>query len=298
MQDRRSFLATLGSSLAGGALATSGLASSLAGAAVACTPRQRSGASGGHRLDRIGLQLYTVRGEMQRDMDATLARVAATGYKEVEFAGYFNHAPTDVRAMLAAHGLTAPSSHISVDSLGANWSQTIDAAKTVGHEWLVVAFLPNDRRGTIDDYRRTAAEFNRAAAEAKQAGLRFAYHNHDFEFIPSADGKLPYDTLLAETDPALVSFEMDLYWTVKAGQDPLAYFARQPGRFPMVHLKDASAAPERAMRPVGGGTIDFKTILGHASQAGIQHYFVEHDNPTDPFASIEQSYRYLSKLEV
>ncbi len=295
MQDRRSFLTTLGTSLGGGALVASGLAGA---ALAACTTRQVRQTSGMHRLDRIGLQLYTVRGEMQKDMDATLARVAAIGFKEVEFAGYYNHTPAEVRAMLAAHGLRAPSSHVSVDMLSAaNWGQTIDNAKTVGHEWLTVAYLPNERRGSIDQYKATAQEFNRAAAQAKQAGLRFAYHNHDFEFIPT-DGKIPYDTLLAETDPALVSFEMDLYWTVKAGQDPLALFARQPGRFTMVHLKDAGPAPERAMMSVGSGTIDFPAVFAHASQAGIQHYFVEHDNPPDPFASIQASYGYLSKLEV
>jgi len=108
---------------------------------------------------------------------------------------------------------------------------------------------------------------------------------------------LPYDVLLAETDPKLVQLEMDLYWMVKGGQDPLAYFARWPGRFPMVHVKDSAGPPDHKMTAVGAGKIDFKKIFAQSDHAGIRHYFVEHDNPDDPFASIRASYEYLQRLE-
>jgi sugar phosphate isomerase/epimerase len=247
-----------------------------------------------HKLDRIGLQLYTVRHQMEKDVEGTIARVAATGYREVEFAGYFGKAPRDVRALLDHHGLSAPSSHVSLAP--EQWRAALDAAPVVGHRYLVIAWIPAEERHTLDDYKRAAERFNRAATEAKAAGLQFAYHNHDFEFVP-LDGRLPYDVLLAETDPKLVQLEMDLYWTVKGGQDPLAYFARWPGRFPMVHVKDAGPPPDHRMVDVGAGTIDFKKILAQRDRAGIRHCFVEHDEPADPFASIRASYEYLKGLE-
>ena len=246
------------------------------------------------KLDRIGLQLYTVRHQMEKDVEGTIAHVAATGYREVEFAGYFGKSPRDVRALLDHHGLSSPSSHVSLAP--DQWRAALDAAPVVGHRYLVIAWIPAEERHTLDDYKRWAERLNRAATEAKAAGLQFAYHNHDFEFVP-LDGKLPYDVLLTETDPKLVQLEMDLYWMVKGGQDPLAYFARWPGRFPMVHVKDSAGPPDHKMAAVGAGKIDFRKIFVQSDQAGIRHYFVEHDNPDDPFASIRASYDYLQRLE-
>src|SRR6267378_4123091 len=246
------------------------------------------------KVDRVGLQLYTVRHQMEKDFEGTVARVAATGYQEVEFAGYFGRTPRDVRALLDHHGLSAPSSHVSLAP--ADWRAALDAAPVVGHRYLVIAWIPPEQRRTLDDYKRAAERLNRAATEAKAAGLEFAYHNHDFEFQP-LDGKLPYDVLLAETDPRLVQLEMDLYWITKGGQDPLAYFARYPGRFPMVHVKDSMGPPENKMADVGAGTIDFKRIFAQRDQAGIRHFFVEHDQPADALASIRASCEYLKRLE-
>src|SRR5947209_9076467 len=222
------------------------------------------------KLDRIGLQLYTVRHQMAKDFEGAIARLAATGYREVEFAGYFGRTPRDVRALLDHHGLSAPSSHVSLAP--EQWRGALDAAPIVGHRYLVIAWIPPEERRTLDDYKRAAERLNRAATEAKAAGLQFAYHNHDFEFAP-LDGKLPYDVLLAETDPKLVQLEVDLYWIVKGGQDPLAYFARWPGRFPMVHVKDSAGPPENKMADVGAGTIDWKRIVAKQPQAGITHIF-------------------------
>jgi sugar phosphate isomerase/epimerase len=247
-----------------------------------------------HKLDRIGLQLYTVRHEMEKDFAGTIARVAATGYREVEFAGYFGKSPRDVRALLDHHGLSAPSAHASLAP--DQWRAALDAAPVVGHRYLVIAWIPAEQRRTLDDCKRAAERLGRAAAEAQAAGLQFAYHNHDFEFVP-LDGQLPYDVLLRETDPKLVQMEMDLYWIVKGGQDPLAYFARWPGRFPMVHVKDSAGGPAHRMMTVGAGAIDFKKIFAQREQAGIRHYFVEHDEPGDAFASIRASYEYLKRLE-
>jgi len=299
VQDRRSFLAALAATSLG-ACARMAVGSSPADANATLDAQQRAagGTSGGTPIAPIGLQLYTVRDAMQRDVAGTLAHVARVGYKEVEFAGYFDKTPTEIRSILDANGLRAPSSHLGIDVLEkGGLGAAIDAAKVVGHEYLVLAWLPPDRRGSLDEYRRHAALMNRSAEQAKRAGLRFAYHNHDFEFEPTAAG-IPYDLLLAETDPSLVQMELDLYWTVRAGQDPLTYFARYPGRFTMVHLKDSAGAPEHQMTPVGRGTIDFARILSRRDQAGIRHFFVEHDDAADPWASIETSYQNVSKMRV
>ncbi|QXD14039.1 sugar phosphate isomerase/epimerase [Rhodocaloribacter litoris] len=251
-------------------------------------------ATAGRRLDRIGLQLYTVRSLMQEDVPGTLARVAEIGYDEVEFAGYFDHSPADIRAMLEANGLAAPSTHTMLASVqGDRLEATVAQAAEVGHRYLVVAWLAPEERATLDHYRRHAETFNRAGEACRAAGLQFAYHNHDFEFM-DLEGQRPYDLLLAETDPELVQMELDLYWITKAGFDPMTYFEQYPGRFPLCHVKDMAA--DGTMADVGAGTIDFAAIFAHAGHAGLRHYFVEHDNPADPLASISASYAHLSAL--
>ena len=277
MIDRRDFIGTMGA---------------LAASAVlpACRPARAT-----NRISKVGVQLYSVRSLMEKDVEGTLAGVAAAGYAEVEFAGYFDKTPAEIKAMLDRHGLVSPSVHsgnITPDA----WAKALDAAHVIGHQFIVMPWIPAELRKTLDDWKRIAADFNRLAAAAKAAGLQFAYHNHDFEF-PLVEGKVPYDLLLAETDPNLVKLEIDLYWITKAGQDPLTYFARWPGRIPMVHVKDGKGPPDWAMTEVGSGTIDWKRIFAKSQQAGIQHYFVEHDQPADPIASITASCAYLKKLE-
>lgn len=246
------------------------------------------------RVTRAGLQLYTVRALIERDMADTLRRVAGVGYREVEFAGYFGRNPGSVRAMLDDAGLTAPSAHVGLDALHRDTTGAIAAAKVIGHRHLVVPWLqpPTD----IDAWRRIAADFNRIGAELRQHGLQFAYHNHDFELRPIA-GTVPYDLLLNECDPELVKMEMDIFWTVKGGGDPLSYFERFPGRFTMVHVKDMrDPRGAQEMTEVGAGSIDFSRIFAQSERAGLVHYFVEHDDPTDPLESIRTSYLNLRRL--
>jgi sugar phosphate isomerase/epimerase len=275
--DRREFIGTMGAVAVGAVL-------------PACSPARSA-----TRLSQVGVQLYTVRSLMEKDVERTLAGVAAAGYSEVEFAGYFNKTPAEIKAMLDRHGLVSPSVH-SGSMAPADWAKALEAANVIGHKFIVMPWIPVERRKTLDDWKQVAADFNRVAASAKAAGLQFAYHNHDFEF-PLVEGKVPYDVLLAETDPNLVKLEIDLYWITKGGQDPLAYFARWPGRIPLVHVKDGKGPPDWAMTEVGSGAIDWKRIFGKSQQAGIQHYFVEHDQPADPIASITASCAYLKKLE-
>jgi sugar phosphate isomerase/epimerase len=282
MQTRRNFLATLG-------VAAVGIASG--GAVAACeipSPRRK--------LKRIGLQLYTVRDLMKADPPGTLAKVAAIGYKEVEFAGYFGHTPAQIRDLLRRTGLDSPSTHLPFDSLeNGSWQKNLDDAKAIGHKWVTIAFIPEEKRRTLDDWKRHAELFNRAAAQAKSAGLRFAYHNHDFEIRKVGDIR-PLDLLLTNTDKSLVDFEMDLYWVEFGGGNPLDFFNRYPKRFPLLHVKDSAGPPENKMVPVGTGKIDFRAIFAQSDKAGVKHYFVEHDNPVDPIAAIRSSYNYLHTL--
>lgn len=247
------------------------------------------------RIERVGLQLYTVRSEMRRDLEGTLARVAEIGYREVEFAGYFDRTPAQIAALLARHSLTAPSTHIGLDQMQGDWERVAQDAAATGHTYVTVPWLAAQERKTIDDWKRTAATFNEQARLARSAGLRFAYHNHDFEFA-RIDDIVPFDVLLAETDPDLVDFELDIYWITRAGFDALDYFARFPGRFTMTHLKDSGGAPAHEMMDVGSGTIDFARAIAAANAAGVRHHFVEHDQPADALSSIRSSYMYLSGI--
>ena len=249
------------------------------------------------RLSKIGLQLYTVRRELEKDFEGTLAKVAALGFSEVEFAGYFNHTPQQVKTALKKNNLAAPSVHVLTAGLRSNLQQTIDAATAIGHQYVVCAYLLPEERKSLDDYRRLVDLFNDAGGRLKKAGLQFCYHNHDFEFTP-IDGTIPYDLMLAGTDQKTVRMEMDLYWITKAGQSPLKYFSTHPGRFPLVHVKDMDATPKRFFTEVGRGTINFKEIFADSDKAGIKHYFVEQDEtPGSPFESIKLSIDYLKQLE-
>ena len=241
----------------------------------------------------VGVQLHTVRGEMNKDVEKTLERVAQIGYREVEFAGYYGRTPKQIASTLKANRLTAPAAHVDLEAIRTKWGETLDAASEIGHAYLVCPWIPEEERGAADDYRRIAEDLNKAAESAKARGISFAYHNHDFEFKPLA-GTNGYDVLLAETDPKLVKLELDLYWITRAGLSPTDYFTRYPGRFPLVHVKDMTSDGE--ITDVGAGTIPFAKIFAGAKGAGIRHYFVEHDSAKAPFASLTVSFRALRRI--
>jgi sugar phosphate isomerase/epimerase len=246
------------------------------------------------RLETFGIQLYTVRDQMQRDVPGTLQNIARMGYNEVEFAGYFEHSPAAIAAMLGETGLTAPSAHIPMDIVRTAPETLIEAAQTIGHDYLVVSWLPPEERQTLGQYRALAEAFNRFAGLCHSTGLQFAYHNHDWEF-EAIDKVLPMDLLLAETDPGLVQFELDLYWIRKGGSSALAYFDRHPGRFPLWHLKDM--AKDHSMADVGSGTTDFAELFAAGEQAGLRHAFVERDDPSDSLKSAGSSIAGLRRLQ-
>ena len=250
----------------------------------------------GRKLPNVGLQLYTVREQLAADFDGTLARVAALGVREVEFAGYHGRAAAQVKAALRRHGLLAPSAHVTTAELRGGLESVIEAAQLIGHRYLVCGYVPAEERRSLDDYRRLAELLNRAGGLTRRARIQLCYHNHDFEF-EKIDGQIPYDLLLAQTDARLVRMQLDLYWISKAGRSPLDYFAKHPGRFPSVHVKDMDATARRSFTEVGRGVIDFKNIFAAAPRAGVRHYFVEQDEtPASPFDSVKISLDYLKRL--
>ena len=287
------------------------LQSSLAAAAASAVP---AAALAQRKLGAIGLQLYSVRDLMKADVAGTLAKVAAIGFKEVEFAGLFGQEPKAVRAMLDKNGLTAPATHVDRATAETKLPETLAAARILGHRFLIVPWVGEEERKQPDIWQKAAALFNKAGQECRAGGIQFCYHQHGFEFVPSdaLGGKLPYDYLLENTDPALVKMELDICWTVAAEQDPVAYFTKYPGRFPLVHVKDwlkdgtDSKAYAGALGPgtkftgqmtnVGAGSIDWKRIFAHAEKAGVEHFIVEHDNPKSPIDDLGASYTYLRNL--
>ncbi len=251
----------------------------------ACTP------------SKIGLQLYTLRRNLARGFEETLRRTAALGIKEVEFAGYFNQTPLQIKNILKKLGLSAPSSHISVEALRRDLAQTLKDAGIIGHKYLVLGYLPAEERKTLNDYNTLIELLSKAGKECRAAGLQLAYHNHDFEF-EKIEGKVPYDLILAETDPQTVKMEMDLYWITKAGFDPLTYFEKHPGRFPLVHVKDMDGTPKKFFTEAGRGVIDFKKIFSKAGKAGIEHYFIEQDEtPGEQLESVKVGLGYQRALK-
>ncbi len=286
MTDRRDFLRVLGASAVAGALWPK--------TALASGADQLSANAS---IRRIGVQLYSVRGAMQKDgVEPTLARIASLGYKEVEFAGYYGRTAAQIRDTLKANGLTSPSTHVSLEQIKSpDFPKLVETAQTIGHKWINLAFLmPNDR-GSAEKYNAHADALIAAQAIASQSGITLAYHNHDFEFekLGNTDG---YEILLDRTKGTGVQFEMDLYWMSVAGKDPVSYWTRFPGRFPMVHVKDNAGPPTNEMRSVGQGTINWAALFEQRKLAGIEHFYVEHDNPPDPWASITTSVAYLKQL--
>ena len=232
---------------------------------------------------------------MKADAARTLARVARAGYKQVEFAGYFGHSAKDLRRMLDDNGLTAPSAHIQMADLGGGWESALDAANTIGHEYLVCGWIDEPER-TVAGYKKIAARFNGAAEKSVKHGIMVGYHNYSYDF-KKIDGEIPYEILLRECDPKKVVMEMDVFWVRAGGGDPIAYLDQNPGRFRMLHAKDMGPSPKNEMEDVGKGVVDWPAILEHGQNAGVKYVFVEHDDPADPWASIRGSYLYLHALD-
>jgi sugar phosphate isomerase/epimerase len=266
----------------------------------------------------IGVQLFTFFNVIDEDVEGTLKKIAGIGYKEIESAfskkgGYYGMKPKEFASFLKDIGMSWKSHHVlgapfkmpsgakmptgpdgkpitipPMRNLRDNMQELIDEAAEGGVEYLVCANTPIN---TLEDIKTSIEVLNRTDDACKKAGIGFAYHNHDAEFR-AVEGQIPYDLFLSQTKMLM---ELDLAWATKGGKDPVELFKQNPGRFPLWHVKDLDAKKESVL-PVGEGTIDFRRIFDAASTAGMKHFFVEHDMPKDPLASILSSYNYLSKM--
>lgn len=258
----------------------------------------------------IGIQLYTLRNEIGKDTAGTIKQVAADGYKQVELFGFPN-----ADAMIDAaknSGLAVNSSHFEWDSVVnpkdaamSDFAKILEKAEKVGLKHLVIPYLQDNERATLDHYKKIAANANKAAAMAKKAGVQLAYHNHNFEFQPMDSGKCGYDIFVDEFSSDM-KFEVDVFWVKAAGIDPVALINKLKGRVTQVHLKDlkdgltlptyTTGVPKDAFQELGDGIIPMLPILLAAKNAGVEHCHVEQDQSPDPLASIKQSLDYLKKI--
>jgi sugar phosphate isomerase/epimerase len=322
MLQRRQFLQSTLAALASGVASTS------------CVNARRPASP--PLIDRLGLQLFTVPLLLERDLESGLRQISEIGYRELELygpfpfsvesaqagwraitpmlkftqSGYFGVSVQQFKTLLDRYGLSTPSMHIDLETLQTNLGATVDAAHLLGQRYAGLASIPEDRRRTLDDYLRMADVFNELGARMARQNLRLLYHNHGYGLAP-VDGKVPLYTLIERLDPAVVSLEMDIYWTTAGGADPVTLFDAYPGRYRLVHLKDMKqrmrfdgdgGSPAQwvklfpYMANAGEGVLDIPDIVAHAKKSGVQHFLVEYDMAADPLATLRANYRYLSKL--
>lgn len=247
-------------------------------------------------LKAIGIQLYTVRELFSKDPMGTLEKIAGIGYREVEYGGggYDKMDHAALRKTMDRLGLKAPSLHIGYEALQADFDGAVKMAKTLGADTVILPWMGEAQR-TAEGWKAAIANFSRWAEQLKKSGLDFGYHNHDFEFTVKPGGVSLFDTLVAQTDPALVKLELDLFWAVAAGEDPKAIIRRNPGRIYAYHVKDRTA--DGKMTSVGKGVIDFADIFTLNQTAGVKHFYVENDQSPAPYLpDITTSFATLSRL--
>lgn len=310
---RRAFLKEV-ATYGGAAVLASHFCTSLAHAAPAARAAQ-----GLDWNKQVGLELFTVRDLLEKDFEGTVAKVAGIGYKLVETAvGYNNMEPRAFRAMLDRHGLSMPSSYSGASGTGAELEKQLQGLEIMGVKYTQINAGGGGRRGgppqppqSVDSVKRRAEQLNANGKIAQKFGMRVFVHNHTIEFAPLDDGKTTtYDVLLAATDPAVVTMELDVGWASVAGQDIVAMFKKAPGRFELWHVKDMfgikTMNPKMSQSdrmgaamivPIGLGEVDYKTIFANAHIAGLKHYFIEQDNAAawgDSLAAARVSYQSLT----
>lgn len=258
---------------------------------------------------QAGLQLYTLRESVVKDLPGVLSQVAKAGYSELEMFGlsaenkFFGYTVKETAELLKKNNLTSPSGHYMPEKFlfnngnGDDVKNFCDVANSLGSQYVIIPWMSEERRDSIEKYKALAERINKAGEICKAANLQLAYHNHDFEF-KDFNGEHGYDILLKNTDSNLVKMELDLYWVVRAGYDPVALFKANPGRFHLWHVKDMNKADKTQNTEVCNGSMDFKTIFANAKLAGVKHYIVEQENNYVPdfFGSIATSNKQIRKL--
>jgi sugar phosphate isomerase/epimerase len=251
--------------------------------------------------DSVGLQLYSVRAQLGKDVPGTLAEVQGWGVKYVELAGTYNLSPADFKAQLDAHGMVALSGHFSFDQWAADPEAVLTQADVLGLKYVGCAWIPH--AGAFDEAtcRKAIDVFNRAGAAAAKHHMKFFYHTHGYEFQPFGDGTL-FDLLMQGTDPKTVKFEMDIFWIAHAGQDPVKLLAKYPKRFELMHLKDMRKETPTGLltggtdvkndAALGEGKLDLPAIIREARKIKVKWYFIEDESPTSE-QQIPVSLKYL-----
>lgn len=287
-------------------------------------------------LDSIGIQLFSLPKMLEQDLAGSLAMLHQMGYKEIEIygpypfsssaaqerwkqitpslgfsgSGFFGKTAKEFKALLDEYRLKATSGHIDIVTLETNMSQVGEAVRTLGMECLGMSAIPDDLRQTLDDYKRMADRFNKIGENAKKEGFKFLYHNHGYG-LHEMEGQIPLNLLLENTDPDLVVFEMDIYWTTAGGMDPVELLKSNPGRYIALHLKDmkkityfkgdGGTADQwidlwPLMTTVGNGAMDIPAIVHQAQQSGVKHFFVEQDLVDNPRLALKKSIDYLRTI--
>lgn len=249
------------------------------------------------KITNAGIQLYSFKDDMARNPQKTLEMIARMGFKQIESAKsqlghYYGLSAAEMKKHCIENGLTLRSGHVQIDD---KWKDTLNEAEKSGQEFLVCSSMPTNGQ-TIFNYQKVAEEFNKAGRDCRKRGIKFGYHNHDYEF-DTVNGKVLYDVLLDNTDPDLVHMELDLGWVIAAGKDPLLYFKQYPGRFPLWHLKDMNIAEKHSVE-LGEGQLDIKGLFRMAELAGMKYFFVEQEEfAHNPAESMKENMLYLNNLD-
>ena len=305
-------------------------------AVLAAATLRAKPARAGTLVKKIGVQFFSVPKLLEKDFDGTLGLLKRLGYSEVEFygpyefsdpeairewakvtpqlgfsgSGFYGLTAQKARASLDKHGLTAPSMHTDLLTLQSHIGPLSDAAHVIGATYVVLPAIPQDRRKTLDDYKRMADAFNAIGEQAERHGVKFGYHNHGYG-LKEMQGQVPLQLLLKGTDPKKVFFEMDIYWTTAGGADPVKLLKEHASRYKMLHMKDMKEHRQFKgdggdpgqwmelfpyMTTVGDGVIDIKAIVEQAKASGVEHLFVEQDMVANPEVALQRSADYLLKL--
>jgi sugar phosphate isomerase/epimerase len=288
------------------------------------------------KIKNIGVQLFSLPFLLDKDFESAIKMLAKMGYKELEMygpfpfstakakaswdsvtpqlgfsgSGYFEKNIQEIKKILSDNDLKSPSAHTDLDTLKINMGQLAEAANILGQKYVILPAIPAEERKTLDDYKRIADDFNKIGENAKKAGIRFAYHNHGYGLKPM-EGQIPLDLILAQTDPNLVFFEMDIYWTTAGGANPITYLEKHPNRYKLMHLKDmkekktfsgdGNNAPQWIelfpyMTTAGSGVLNVKAIVEKALKTGVKHFYVEQDMVANPEIALKKSLDYLKKI--
>ncbi|MEP0132719.1 MAG: sugar phosphate isomerase/epimerase [Eudoraea sp.] len=248
------------------------------------------------KTQHFGVQLYSFRNDMAKDAIGTLKQIASLGFKEIETARsqkghYYGLSPTEMKSVCNDLNMNLKSGHVHLDD---KWQQTMEEAVESGQEYLICSSMPSKGQN-VDNYKKVAEEFNKAGEACKKLNLKFGYHNHEYEFETESNQVL-YDVLLSNTEADLVHMELDLGWVIVAGKDPLDYFKKYPGRFPLWHLKDMDMNKKESTE-FGKGGLDIPAMMTHKKASGVKHIFIEQEEYSiNPLESMKHNMAYLNKL--